>query len=334
MKIKGPLLSLEAHGKFAQSIIYSKKKTGQIGRKYHYPKTEPSQKQLTQRTIIGLLTAHWQVMSAGDKASWNTLANAMRPPITGFNLWIKKSQTDLLTYHGLAGYWSMNEESGDTAFDYSGNGYHATLKPSYPSDSPQRVEGLNEKFGKALSLDGINNYVDIPYGVLDIDGLNPFTFCCWRKRLVTGSFGSVFGNFQDPAPRGFLIAEFKPGGYFYYILSYHDGESLTVRSTGAMPLNGEWYLLHATYNGSGNASGVNIYVNGKFMGRDIVRDDLAHSITNNSSKQIGRAPASTGYKAGGVWDDAKLYNRELFLPEIQKQYQLLRSGARRQPLLK
>ncbi len=322
MKLKGPLLSLSAHGKFAQSLIYSKKKTGQIGRQYHYPKTPASQKQLTQRTIIGLLTAHWQIMSAGEKEDWNALAQKQSPQITGFNLWIKTAQTDLPTYHGLQGYWSSNELSGETVFDYSGNGNHGTLKPSFPSNVPQRVDSLNEKFGKALSFNAVDNYVSIPASnSLDFSIPNKITIIAWIYMLGLGG-GNYNLIIQQGGWNGFWL-RVKPNGYLEMEIGTGNLPDAKVLPGISSPMfYNTWYNVAGTFDGSV----MTLYVDGKFV------RSVGTAIT------IGFA--NTALKIGGYWqwfngpiDETRLYNRALSSEEIQKQYQLLRSNTRRQPLL-
>ncbi|RKX45773.1 MAG: hypothetical protein DRP64_04205, partial [Verrucomicrobia bacterium] len=55
------------------------------------------------------------------------------------------------------GWWKLDEGSGATAVDSSGNGYNGTIVGS-PSWSPG-------KFGQAIDFDGIDDYIDIPINV-------------------------------------------------------------------------------------------------------------------------------------------------------------------------
>ena len=54
----------------------------------------------------------------------------------------------------LVGYWAFDEEKGDTARDYSGNGNDGVLK-----GGPKWVDG---KFGKGLQVGGSKAYVSVP----------------------------------------------------------------------------------------------------------------------------------------------------------------------------
>ena len=159
VKTKGPLFSLEAHGKLGNVLNYSKKKSGSQVREFHYPKKKVTGAQWTQRHIIGMITARWQTLTDEEKATYVTSGKALSPPITGFNYFVRVAQADLKTHIGLVAYYPMNETTGATVFDASGQGYDGTLKPTYPSNCPGRVPSLSEKYGNALSFDGGDDYV-------------------------------------------------------------------------------------------------------------------------------------------------------------------------------
>ncbi len=129
-KLQGPLLSAAAHGKIANQVIFSRRKGNNIARGFHMPKKDISLSQWTQRHIIGMLVAHWQCMTDAQRQNYENLAKESGLRISGFNYFLKVAQKDLYTHHGLCGYWSMNEISGDQVLDYSGQGNHGTLGPS------------------------------------------------------------------------------------------------------------------------------------------------------------------------------------------------------------
>ncbi|MFA5298127.1 MAG: hypothetical protein WC389_07965 [Lutibacter sp.] len=100
-------------------------------------------------------------MTLAQKLPYETYVVEHKLKMSGFNYFIKVAQADLYTHSNLVAYWSMNELSGATAFDYSGNGHHATLKPTYPSDCPRRDDSFKKSYGKALHFDG-NDYLQTP----------------------------------------------------------------------------------------------------------------------------------------------------------------------------
>jgi len=99
---------------------------------------------------------------------------------------------------GLVGYWRFDEGSGTIAYDSSGNGYHGILV-----NDPVWVDG---KYGKALSFDGIDDYVDC--GTLGNFGStvlgNVFTYTFWFKTSQT-SFSAILGTENEPYPSTVLV---------------------------------------------------------------------------------------------------------------------------------
>ena len=65
--------------------------------------------------------------------------------------------TGLPIFPGLISHWKFNEESGNKAYDSSGNNNHASLNPDCAvNNCPSRVAG---KDGSGLSFDGLDDYV-------------------------------------------------------------------------------------------------------------------------------------------------------------------------------
>lgn len=321
-KTKGPLFSLSAHGKLARSLIYKKRNQTNLFHKYHYPKKDVSLKQWTQRHIIGLLTAHWQCMSDADKLTWNTNAKKLTPQITGFPYFIKKAQTDLKTYHGLCGYWSMNEKTGNQVLDYSGNGNHGTLKPTYPSDCPTREASFQKEYGNALLFNGTSDYVECdPADSLDV--LTAFTFEIWNKR-TPGAENTLLNKWYSG------VTEDKG----YYLTLYNiDRCKLYLSKGDVLQELHPWFTINADYNHlvfTWDGTTVKAYLNTKIDPQTLAVD--APIDASALPLLIGGDTKNDFYYTGSA-STIRIYNRALPIDEIKKHYQLLRMGKKRQPLL-
>src|SRR5918997_1742853 len=81
----------------------------------------------------------------------------------------------------LRGWWPMNERSGQTVRDWSGNGNHGTLGSSAAADDndPTWIRGVF--FGSALRFDG-NDFVS----VADSPSLRPerLTVSAWVRKAA------------------------------------------------------------------------------------------------------------------------------------------------------
>jgi mono/diheme cytochrome c family protein len=91
--------------------------------------------------------------------------------------------------------------------------------------------------------------------------------------------------------------------------------SIQIRSRERLRL-GDWYHVALTYDGSGKASGLFLYVNGKLFETDVVRNKLGGSIRAAAPLRVGSKALGKPYV--GQIDDLRLYNRTLAPEEIEQ----------------
>lgn len=72
--VTGPLLSIDARGKFGGAIVFSNWKGRPTVRKLVTPSNPQTGAQTGQRAMMGFLASAWAPLSAGDKATWEALA--------------------------------------------------------------------------------------------------------------------------------------------------------------------------------------------------------------------------------------------------------------------
>jgi hypothetical protein len=92
-------------------------------------------------------------------------------------------------------------------------------------------------------------------------------------------------------------------------------DALHVRTRERLTL-GEWYHVGLTYDGSGKAAGLHLYLNGRDLAVEVVRDALAGSIRNDGSLVVGSQ--SLGAPFRGQLDDFRLYDRALTGGEVEQ----------------
>ncbi len=88
---------------------------------------------------------------------------------------------------------------------------------------------------------------------------------------------------------------------------------IQVRTRERLTL-GDWYHVTMTYDGSGKAAGLRLYVNGALADIEVVRDALTGSIATDAPLRLGSH--SPGAAFVGQIDDLRLYNRTLTPDEI------------------
>ncbi|MCH7559369.1 MAG: LamG domain-containing protein [Planctomycetes bacterium] len=98
---------------------------------------------------------------------------------------------------GLVAHWKLDEGTGTTANDISGNGHHGTL-----TNGAQWTTG---NLGGAVSFDGTDDYVSVPYS----PALNPadsFTISVWAMAASGGTgYRSPISSRDGSPSEGYII---------------------------------------------------------------------------------------------------------------------------------
>ena len=117
------------------------------------------------------------------------------------------SNSSLFTlYRGLTGYWSMNEGSGTTLTDVSGNGRDATLHGS---------TWISEKYNNSIDFADtqITDYIDVPYTALN--GLTDYTVSFWAYQGVSGEY--IFSGSNGSDHNYMLMKSPTTSGWHFYV---------------------------------------------------------------------------------------------------------------------
>jgi hypothetical protein len=87
----------------------------------------------------------------------------------------------------------------------------------------------------------------------------------------------------------------------------------------------DWYHVALTYDGSGKAAGLRLYLNGGIAEVDVLRDSLSGSIRTDAPLTVGSLALGTAFR--GQIDDLRLYDRALGPDQIEHLARAL-SGSR------
>ena len=127
---------------------------------------------------------------------------------------------------------------------------------------------------------------------------------------------------SDAGSRGFELT-LDHGRPFFGLVHFWPGNAIAVRATQPLPLHA-WSHLVVTYDGSSRAAGIRVYVNGRPLAVDVVRDRLFKDITYNKAAGDGvtEQPPFTiaarfrdsGFKNGLV-DDLQIFATALTAAE-------------------
>ena len=215
------------------------------------------------------------------------------------------TNTFIRVIDGVVGSWHFDEGSGTTAYDTSGNDNDGTIYGATWTDG---------KFGKALSFDGVDDYVEVP----DSDSLDlqTLTLEVWNKLDALSDTGVLYKRSGLPGSLGtnanYQMEIYPPGdGNYYFAFSYRDGSSWqNVYSTNTPIETGKWYHVVMTFDsGTGR-----VYINGKL---DAEKTGLPSLVTNDYHLVIG---AAWNDYFNGIIDEVRIYNRALTPEEISDLY--------------
>jgi regulation of enolase protein 1 (concanavalin A-like superfamily) len=194
----------------------------------------------------------------------------------------------------LVAHWKLDDGSGTTAIDSSGNGFNGTL-----IGGPTWVTGTD---GGALQFDGLNDYVDFGNPATWPAGKSPRTLCGWGKA------NSVSAGYRWMAAYGSPVtsqAMFIGMNGSTLVVGGYGGDDVTVANTWRA---GEWQHLAVTYDGTTAKA----YLNGLEIG----------SMTKNwnlvlSRAHIGRQVNDYAEFWNGAVDDVRLYDHALKAAEVK-----------------
>jgi len=193
----------------------------------------------------------------------------------------------------LVGHWRLDEGSGTTGYDTSGNGNDGTL-----IGDPQWVAGVLDG---ALEFDATDDYVDIGNPPDLPSGASARSICAWvtTSNLDSGWKAAVaYGSPAASQANGFARNGSLVSGFGY-------GNDLTVADFFEIDV---WYHLCLTYDGTTAI----LYGNGL----EIASAPKTWNLVLNQTRlgrQINEAPEFWG----GKIDDVRIYRRVLTPGEIQ-----------------
>ena len=220
---------------------------------------------------------------------------------------------------GLVGFWPMSENGGDKIYDLSGNGNVGTLQNmAFPSTTSS---GWNPgRDGPILAFDGSDDGVEVADNAkFDFQYTNAFAVCVWFKTTTSGWWGMVTKFIPSGNYTGWLALQHATNDRLaLQLINDTSPERVIDVRTAASYNDGLWHHASFIYDGSGLASGADIYVDG-IIDRVTDTDNLGgNTILNNESMFIGRRNDSV-FGAGFI-SDVRIYNRALSAAEVQQLY--------------
>ncbi|HEY5314898.1 MAG TPA: DUF1553 domain-containing protein [Pirellulales bacterium] len=194
-------------------------------------------------------------------------------------------------------------------------------KETQPIGSLAFVPGVRERGARFDAT----QYVELD-GTLPLEASRPFSLALWIKPDVAPQ-GCVVSKMSSTAEaRGFEIMWYKSRPRVNLVHAW-GRSSIGVVSKQAFS-TGHWRHLAISYDGSGRAAGVTMFIDGRSQPTVIERDNLAGSIATDEPWRLAWKGSGVGFE--GTLDELRLYDRPLTAAEVEALYwrEALEGGLR------
>ena len=242
-----------------------------------------------------------------------TATNTPVPP-TATNTPVPPTATpgpDITT--GLLTHWHLDETSGSTANDSSGNNHHGSV-----SGASWTVNGQHDG---ALSFDGNNDYVVDSDAELYLNGLDELTLAVWVHSDVQGVDNGIFVG-EAVENSTVLSMRYDNSGWF-------GGGTNNVIQLGLQTTAGNvhyesaanvqttsWQHLVMTWH-SGEA--IKLYIDGVLDTPSYTGGNLGGTVTGITELLLGRS-VKLNRRWNGLIDEFRIYNRALDATQVAALY--------------
>jgi hypothetical protein len=202
---------------------------------------------------------------------------------------------------GLAAHWALDHNTVDAV----------------QSDQPAVFEAAPASYadgvlGGAASMEGLG-YLNAG-DRFNLTAADVFSVAAWVRPTTKAGRLTVFSRMENAKKlfRGYTLQTFAGLPAFFLLHQFPDN-MIQVQGKTALEPN-QWHHLAVTYDGSGKAAGVKLYLNGELQKPGVVVDKLTEPITTEQPFWIGNGhPAA---KLKGLIDEVRVFDRVLPAEEI------------------
>jgi len=309
VRLRGPLMSMSAHGTIAKDITYIQRNGKATARNYNKPTNVPSGKQRTKRRIMEFVVAQWKSFSDSTKEYWREQASINKAGITGYQYFIKKCQENLYLYHSIALYFSFNTWQTTGVVNEVGNWSFATKYKTGGGDYPAPKASMQKKFATGAFFNNDGGYFIYAHDERVNPRLGDYYIEAWIKvnngvaeqKIWDKGAGAGVNGIRFRIKNNHIEVIFgDTGGYVYWESSHVVDDNI-------------WHMVAVSIDRN---VGGQIYIDGKPSG----------ILKNISSINGDINPSDNGYIGGvteivnGIIDELVVYKRALSVEEILRRY--------------
>ncbi len=218
---------------------------------------------------------------------------------------------------GLSGYWKLDDGSGSSATDASGNGNTLSL-----TASPTWTTG---QIGGGIDFDGSTQYAgvaDPASGVLDVPDGADVTVTGWFNRDTATTEDTIVAKRNSSATN-------TDAGYIVWIDATNDKLNFTVGDGGGTASDQYTLASASTFTATGwhhfvavwhDAKGIDLYIDGRLDNSTASSTASIGNLGNAVDFRIA-AESDAGNPFDGKIDEVRTYHRALSPDEARRLYQ-------------
>jgi mono/diheme cytochrome c family protein len=233
---------------------------------------------------------------------WIAAGAAAQPVSTeGLQVQLRFDEQSGSTFHNTAPHPTFATTNGTGGVAFWGE--DTWFWPSYRMDTTTRIEIPN---------------------TADVDGSEAFSVGTWfMPRLETAasgspSTGSILGRMDSTnGNRGWDLG-YSDGRLSFRMMHAEATSGIHLETNHRVLARGRWNHVLATYDGSGRAAGVRLYVDGELQDACVVRDALTGSVRTAVPFQLGSIHPDARPLRQSRFQDLRFYARELTRDEAPR----------------
>ncbi|MEM6810912.1 MAG: LamG domain-containing protein [Pseudomonadota bacterium] len=229
----------------------------------------------------------------------------------------KEGQFDLGTTNGLVAHWELDETSGTSVVDSTGNAANGTMQSG--------LSGANDSYtapnGTGIFIDengaSAEDYIDLNLGAA-AQNLDQFTISQW---IYIPSFSGVARLYEYSFPHGFNNAQLLADGRVRIEVEPDAANIVRWSTPVGVVQAGQWYHIALAYDHSNVSNDALIYVNGVSQSISEFSGPPSSTGTVNDATTLvlGNRPAAD-QALNGIMDDFRIYDRVLTPSEVNALY--------------
>jgi len=227
----------------------------------------------------------------------------------------------------LVAYWNLDDGSGTTAADSTGNGNTGNLANGTSGTGvcgakacPSWVAGIH---GNALQFDGIGDYVMIAENPT-LRMASGVTMETWIKipTIATGKGGIIGCEGDNYWEQGYDLIYDNSVNRLQMRLGYGDGATASLGKQTYLNYtvnlkDDQWHHVAGVFN----KSNTYLYLDGILVSSGTDNNDISNRVTNCNIGAEGITPAYMNSPFNGTIDEVKLYGSALSAADVLADYQ-------------